>query len=54
MPYKIRNNVVYKFKNGSWSKKQKTSSHENAVKAVRLLEALEHNPNFKVRRNKRK
>lgn len=47
MPYRVDGNNVMHFKGGKWSVKQKCSSHANAVKAIRLLNAVEHNPNFK-------
>lgn len=42
MPYKVEGNNLMHFKNGKWSVKQRATSHENAVKAMRLLEGLEH------------
>jgi len=41
MPYKVVDNIVYHKKNGRWQVKQKCSSHENALAAVRLLQGLE-------------
>ena len=42
MPYKVKGKAVYHLKNGKWSKKQQCSSHENALKAMRLLHGVEH------------
>jgi hypothetical protein len=42
MPYKVKGSAVYHLKNGKWSKKQQCSSHANAVKAMSLLEGVEH------------
>ena len=42
MPYKIEGNKVLHFKDGKWSVKQVCKSHANAVKALRLLQAVEH------------
>lgn len=42
MPYKIIGSTVYHKKGSKWSKKQKCSSHAAAVKAVRLLQGVEH------------
>jgi hypothetical protein len=42
MPYKIEGSDVMHFKGGKWSVKQHCSSHENAVKALRLLQMVEH------------
>jgi hypothetical protein len=42
MPYKVVGKKVMHYKNGKWSVKQNCSSHENAVKAVRLLRGVEH------------
>jgi hypothetical protein len=41
MPYKIKGKVVYHKVKGHWSIKEKTHSHANAVKAVRLLHGIE-------------
>lgn len=49
MPYKVKGAAVYHKKAGMWVKKQQCASHSNAVKAMRLLEAVEHNPDFKRR-----
>lgn len=37
MPYKVEKNKVMHKKGGKWSVKQVCTSHENAVKAVKLL-----------------
>ena len=47
MPYKVEGNKVLHLKDGKWTVKQVTESHENAVKAARLLYALEKNPDMK-------
>lgn len=41
MPYKVIGNSVYHLKNGKWSVKQKCSSHEKALAAIKLLRGLE-------------
>ena len=40
MPYKVVGNKVMHKKNDHWTVKQKCASHANAVKAVRLLQAV--------------
>jgi len=42
MPYKVVGNKVYHKKGGRWKVKQTCESHKNAVKALRLLQGLEH------------
>ncbi len=42
MPYKVSGNKVMHYKDGKWSVKQTCSSHANAVKALGLLQGLEH------------
>ena len=42
MPYKIEGSDILHFKGGKWSVKQNYSSHANAVKAMGLLQGLEH------------
>ena len=42
MPYKIVGKNLMHYKNGKWSVKQHCTSHANAVKAMRLLQGLEH------------
>jgi hypothetical protein len=49
MPYKVIGKAVYHLKNGKWKKKQQCGSPEKAQAAMRLLEAVEHNPDFKAR-----
>ena len=49
MPYMLKGSAVYHKKGGRWVKKQQAKSHENAMKAMRLLEAIEHTPGFKPR-----
>ena len=41
MPYKISGNKIMHQKGGKWSVKQTATSHENAVKALGLLQGLE-------------
>lgn len=42
MPYKVVGSNLMHKKNGKWSVKQHCKSHENAVKAMQLLQAKEH------------
>jgi len=42
MPYQVRGKAVYHKKGGRWVKKQQCTSHENAVKAMNLLQGVEH------------
>lgn len=42
MPYKIIGTTIYTKSSGEWRKKQTCKSVENAKRALRLLEALEH------------
>ena len=49
MPYRIRGKSIQHLKAGRWITKQKCSSVANAKEALRLLNAIEHNPNFKPR-----
>ena len=42
MPYKVKGKAVYHLKGGKWSVKQQCTSHENAVKAMNLLQGVEH------------
>lgn len=42
MPYKLVGNKIMHKKDGKWSIKQKCSSRENAIKALRLLYAIEN------------
>jgi hypothetical protein len=46
-PYKVKGSAVYHKKGNRWVKKQQTGSPEKARAAMRLLEAVEHNPDFK-------
>jgi hypothetical protein len=39
MPYKIEGKNLLHKKGGKWTIKQRCSSHENAVKALRLLKS---------------
>lgn len=52
MPYKRIGKTVYHKKGDRWTVKQVCDSVENAEKAIRLLQAVEHNPDFKPRRKK--
>lgn len=49
MPYRVQGNNVLHKKGGKWKVKQTYSSPQNAQAAIRLLRAIEHNPNFKPR-----
>jgi len=49
MPYKVEGNKVLHEKNGKWEVKQTCGSHEAAIRAMRLLYAIEKNPDFKPR-----
>ncbi len=49
MPYRVRGKNVQHLKNGRWITKQRATSVEKAKAAMRLLEAIEHNPDFKPR-----
>lgn len=42
MPYEVKGKEVLHKIDGHWAVKQVAKSHENAVKAVRLLEGIEH------------
>lgn len=42
MPYKVEGKKLLHFKNGHWSVKQTAKSHDNAIKAMHLLEGVEH------------
>lgn len=46
MPYKVKGKAVYHKVGDQWKKKQQCTSHENALEAMRLLQAIEHNPEF--------
>ena len=41
-PYKVKGAAVYHMKGGRWVKKQQAKSHENAIKAMHLLQGVEH------------
>lgn len=41
MPYKVIGKNLWHRKGGYWSIKQRCRSHDNALKAKRLLESLE-------------
>jgi hypothetical protein len=47
MPYKVEGNNVLHQKNGEWVVKQKAKSHAAALRAMRLLYAIEKDSNFK-------
>ena len=42
MPYKRKGKVIYTKSSGTWKKKQTCKSVENAKKAFRLLQGIEH------------
>jgi Zn/Cd-binding protein ZinT len=42
MPYKIKGKQLLHFKHGSWTVKQTASTHDKAVKAMHLLQGIEH------------
>jgi len=42
MPYKVAGSNLWHKKGGKWTIKQHCSSHENAVKAMQLLQMKEH------------
>lgn len=42
MPYKLIGRTIYTKSSGKWKKKQTCTTLENAKKAMRLLEAIEH------------
>jgi len=42
MPYMVKGSAVYHKKGSKWTKKQQCKSHENAVKAMQLLQMKEH------------
>ena len=50
MPYRVVGRNLEHEKDGKWSVKQRCKSHENALAAMRLLQAKEHNPNFKEKK----
>lgn len=50
MPYKVKGSAVYHKKGTHWTKKQQCGSPEKARAAMRLLEAVEHDPDFKTRK----
>lgn len=47
MPYRCKDNVLQHKVNNEWKTKQTCKSHENCVKAMGLLFALEKNPDYK-------
>jgi len=49
VPYKVRGSAVYYKKGSHWTKKQQCGSPEKAQAAMRLLQAIEHNPDFRSR-----
>lgn len=49
MPYKVDGSDVLHKKDGGWSIKQHCKSHAAAVKAMRLLYAIEKDSSFKPR-----
>ena len=54
MPYKRKGKVIYHKKGNHWTVKQTASSIENAKKALRLLQGVEHGwkPTGKKKRKK--
>ena len=42
MPYRCDGSNLMHKKGGKWSVKQHTKSHENCIKAMQLLQGLEH------------
>lgn len=42
MPYKVEGSNLLHRVDGKWSVKQHCDNHENAVKAMQLLQGLEH------------
>ena len=42
MPYKREGSTIFHKKGGKWSKKQAAKSPENAKRAMRLLNAIDH------------
>lgn len=53
MPYKVVGKNVMHKKGGSWKVKQRCESHEKALAALRLLQGIEHNPEFKKKVRRR-
>ena len=49
MPYKIDGKTLMHKVGDKWKKKQTASSYDKAVKAMRLMQAIKHNPDFKKR-----
>jgi hypothetical protein len=49
MPYKVQDNQVFTKKSGKWELKRTCKNHASAVEAMRLLYAIEKNPNFKAK-----
>ena len=50
MPYKVSGNQVLKKEGDTWKVKQTCKSHEAALRAKVLLDAIEHDPDFKPRK----
>jgi len=42
MPYKRSGRVIYTKSSGEWRVKQRCTSPSNAIKAMRLLQMIEH------------
>jgi len=42
MPYKVIGKKLLHYKSGHWSVKQTAHNHDNAVKAMHLLEGIKH------------
>jgi hypothetical protein len=42
MPYKRKGKIIYHKKGGKWKVKQRAKSIKSAIRAMRLLQGLEH------------
>jgi len=49
MPYKVEGNQVLHKKEGEWKVKQTCKSHDAAIRAMRLLYAIEKDSGFTPR-----
>ena len=52
MPYKLDGKTVLHYKGGRWTKKQTCASPSAAKKAMRLLNAIDHDPDFVPNKDK--
>jgi len=50
MPYKCEGSNLMHEKNGAWAVKQHCKDHASCLRAMRLLYAIEKNPDFKPRK----